>query len=322
MTLTGIADLDRKHAAGRCLILDGATGTEIERRGFPMHDIAWSGGVMFERPELVREIHADYIRAGADVVTANSYSCCRHVLEPAGFGDRVAAANRLAVRLAREARDAVADRPVAVAGSISMFVADDSDPYLRKRSDARDWRSEASLRACYGEQADILAEAGADLLLLEMFQIPEWSIPAIEAALATGLPVWLGMSCGPKDAAGRVRMCSWPERLFQDSVDALIRPELAAVLVMHSEVENVAGGLELVRQAWRGPLGAYAHSGGHVHPKWLFENVISPADYVAAARGWAAQGATILGGCCGTRPEHIAALVEAVGRSESAGRRP
>jgi S-methylmethionine-dependent homocysteine/selenocysteine methylase len=116
MALTGISALYHKHASGRLLILDGATGTEIERRGFPMHDIAWSGGVMFERPELVREIHADYIRAGADVVTANSYSCCRHVLEPADFGDRVEAANRLAIRLAREARDEAADRPVVIAG--------------------------------------------------------------------------------------------------------------------------------------------------------------------------------------------------------------
>ncbi len=79
MYLTGIAALDERHERGEMLILDGATGTEIERRGFPMHDIAWSGGVMFEKPDLVRLIHGDYIRAGADIITANSYSCCRHV---------------------------------------------------------------------------------------------------------------------------------------------------------------------------------------------------------------------------------------------------
>lgn len=133
MKLTGLSALDRKNADGAMLILDGATGTEIERRGFPMHDIAWSGGVMFDRPELVRAIHEDYIRSGADIITANSYSCNRHVLEPAGFGDKIQHANRLAIGLAKKARLRAADgRPVAIAGSISMFVADDSDPYLAK----------------------------------------------------------------------------------------------------------------------------------------------------------------------------------------------
>ena len=310
MALTGIEALDRKHAAGGMLILDGATGTEIERRGFPMHDIAWSGGVMFSKPDLVRAIHEDYIAAGADVITANSYSCCRHVLEPAGFGDKVEEANRLAIRLAKGARaNAAGGRPVAVAGSISMFVADDADPYLHKSSDSRNWRSQESLYRCYREQAQILADEGADLLLLEMFQVPEWSLPAIDAALETGLPVWLGMSCGPRNAEGEVVMCSWPDRPFRDSVEALIRPELSAVQVMHSEVEDVLGGLELIRSKWNGPLGAYAHSGGHVHPKWVFENIIKPEPYAAIAADWRARtGISIIGGCCGLRPDHISTL--------------
>lgn len=310
MTLTGHSALDRKHAEGGMLILDAATGTEIERRGFPMHDIAWSGAVMFERPDLVRTIHEDYIRAGADIVTANSYSCNRHVLEPAGFGGRVEEANRLAIRLVREARERASEgKPVAIAGSLSMFVADDADPYLQKRSDGRDWRDPSSLYRCYREQARILADEGADLLLLEMFQIPEWSTPAIEAALETGLPVWLGMSCGPRNGQGEVMMCSWPDQCFAESVEALIRPELAAVCIMHSEVEDVLGGLELVRTRWAGPLGAYAHSGGHVHPKWLFENIIAPEAYVEAVRGWEQRtGISIIGGCCGLRPDHVSAL--------------
>jgi S-methylmethionine-dependent homocysteine/selenocysteine methylase len=315
VSLTGLVPLDQHHAFGETLILDGATGTEIERRGFPMHDIAWSGAVMFEKPDLVRTIHEDYIRAGANIITANSYSCCRHVLEPAGFGDRVEAANRLAISLAKQARDNAAHgRQVAVAGSISMFVADEADPYLKKRSDIRDWRSPESLSSCYREQASLLADAGADLLLLEMFQIPEWSIPAIEAALETGLPVWLGISCGSRNQQGNVRMCSWPDRMFRETASELIRPDLAAVCVMHSEVEDIAGGLELVREYWSGPLGAYAHSGGHVHPKWIFENVIAPDDYADQASQWQAKyGLSLIGGCCGTRPDHIKVLSEKFG---------
>lgn len=142
-------------------------------------------------------------------------------------------------------------------------------------------------------------------MLLEMFQIPEWSLPAIEA----GLPVWLGMSCGPRGATGDVMMCSWPDKPFRDSVESLIRPNLAAVCIMHSEVTDVGAGLELVRTKWHGPLGAYAHSGGHVHPKWLFENIITPEEYVAKAEVWKGYSSvSIIGGCCGLQPDRIREL--------------
>jgi methionine synthase I (cobalamin-dependent) len=99
------------------------------------------------------------------------------------------------------------------------------------------------------------------------------------------------MSCGPRDAAGDVVMCSWPDKPFRDSVESLIRPDLAAVCIMHSEVPDVAAGLELVRT------------------KWLFENIITPEDYVARAAEWKeASSISIMGGCCGLRPDHIRAL--------------
>lgn len=154
-----------------------------------MHDIAWSGGVMFKEPDLVRRIHEHYILAGADIVTANSYSCCRHVLEPAGFGGKVEDANRLAIRLAREARNNAAHgRPVAIAGSISMFVADDADPYLHKSSDSRDWRSQQSLYSCYREQAQILADEGADFLLWRCFRCRNGAFPPSTRPSKPGCP--------------------------------------------------------------------------------------------------------------------------------------
>lgn len=122
------------------------------------------------------------------------------------------------------------------------------------------------------------------------------------------------MSCGPRNEHGEVVMCSWPDRPFRDSVDALIRPGLAAVCIMHSEVEDVLGGLELVRSRWSGPLGAYAHSGGHVHPRWVFENIISPEAYADAANLWKARtGISIIGGCCGLRPDHVSVLKARLG---------
>lgn len=89
-----------------------------------MHGFAWSAAALDTHPETVRAVHEDCIRAGADVIIATTFSTARHVLEPAGLGDRVRALNLRAVALAREAREkAAAGRAVAVAGSISSFRA-------------------------------------------------------------------------------------------------------------------------------------------------------------------------------------------------------
>ena len=120
--LTGPPWLDARLKRGEVVILDGAMGTELEARGVPMDGKAWSGAAMLEHGAAVRQVHADYIRAGADVIITNSFATGRHALEPAGFGAEVAEINRRAVALAREAREEAADRPVAIAGSICSWV--------------------------------------------------------------------------------------------------------------------------------------------------------------------------------------------------------
>src|SRR5512139_4059896 len=105
---------------GRTLLLDGGTGTELRRRGAALDATAWTGLAPLTHYDLLRAIHADYIAAGADVVTTNTFGTARFVLEAAGHGADYAAINRRAVAAAREARDA-AGRAVAVAGSISCL---------------------------------------------------------------------------------------------------------------------------------------------------------------------------------------------------------
>ena len=125
----------------------------------------------------------------------NTFATCRHVLEGAGFGDETVAVNRRAVELAREARDRVApDRAVAVAGSMSNTVA-----WLPGTvgPDFAHLPSPEQEAANYREMADILAEAGCDLLVMEMMMDVERAMRVTEAALATGLPVWVGISTSP-----------------------------------------------------------------------------------------------------------------------------
>lgn len=297
--LTGPPWLHARISAGGVVLLDGGTGTELERRGVPMNERAWCGDANFDHGEVLREIHEDYIRAGAEVIIANTYATARHCLEPIGRGDDVERANRLAVELARQARERAAEHDVAVAGSISDFMTDKNNPK---------WLNDSRLRATFREQADILAEAGADLLALEMMQEPEIAVPAIEAAIETGLPVWVGCSCRRIVGQEGLVLFDFPDRDFRELLDAALGLPVGVIGIMHSEVPDVAPGIEMVRERWAGPMAVYPESGYFTMPNWHFVDIIAPDALVAEARSWREQGVQLIGGCCGIGPEHIEAL--------------
>jgi homocysteine S-methyltransferase len=314
--------LHERLARGDVLVLDGATGTELQRRGVPMHQQAWSATALLTHADTVRQLHADYIAAGADIIIADSFSTARHVLEPAGLGDRVAELNRAAMRLARQAADA-ADRPVWVAGSVSSFVPE---------SDAGNTPSDAALEQSYREQAGLLAEAGADFLMLEMMRELGRACLAVRAAAATGLPVWVGFSTlprrdgrtvrlrGPEDASGRLDADETVPTLAEAFGPIMAEGGVLAG-IMHTEVEDTAVALDEVFRLWSGPVMAYPHSGGWANPNWQFSGVIPPAAFAAAAKGWVERGVQVVGGCCGIGPEHIRALARTLPKSLPLGAR-
>jgi homocysteine S-methyltransferase len=292
------------------VILDGAMGTELQRRGVPMDRVAWSAAALATHPETVREAHEDYLRAGAEILTANSFGCSRHVLAPAGLGDRVAELNRRSIELAREARDRVAPaHEVWIAGSISSFVP------------AGEWENTPGPeegRASYREQAELLAEAGAELLILEMMRDVEQSRQALDAAVATGLPVWVGFTgrLGP-DRRTVVLRGRDLERPFEEVLGPVMAGGGSVVAVMHTDMDAVEPALDIVADRWSGPIACYPHSGEWAPPDWQFVDMIAPEDFARAAEGWVARGVQIVGGCCGIGPEYIRLLSERL-----RGRRP
>src|SRR5262249_21097482 len=151
---------------------------------------------------------------------------------------------RRAVEIALRARDAAADQPVAVAGSMSSFctLGVEGSPVLRAYAES------------FQQQAEILAAAGVDLLALEMIDAPDYGPNAVDAALATGLPVWLGMSPVRSDS-GELGTFEEPTG-FGELVKAVVRPELFAVIVMHTKPDVVPAALDLLRQYTDRPLGA------------------------------------------------------------------
>jgi homocysteine S-methyltransferase len=289
-----IDDFTRRLAAGDVILIDGGTGTELEARGVPMNGAVWCGVAVLDHQDVVRAVHEDYIRAGAEVVIANTFPSNRLALEPAGFGDQVAEINRRAVQAALQARANAADRPVLVAGSLSPHSAEGL-PEPQPDPDV--------VLAAFREQVAVQAEAGVDLFALEMIPDADYGGPAAQAAAESGLPVWLGMTCWSGEGG-------WEHAADLGSLVAeLVRPGVMAVNAMHTDVAEIAPALTEIRSRWDGVIGAYAHHGGWEPPNWIFHD-ISPEDYADAALGWVGQGAQIIGGCCGIRPEHIAVLRE------------
>lgn len=318
------SDFARRLAAGEVIVLDGAVSTELQRRGVPVDEVSWFGSANLEHIDVVQALHEDYIRAGAEVIIANTHSTNRAGLEPAGLGDRVEEANRRAVEAAIRARDAAADRPVAVAGSISSFI-----PAAMGSNDATDLRSSSTFR----EQAGILTAAGVDLIALEMMDSTSYGLAAVEAAMDTGLPVWLGMSpirfpSGRLGTYSADKPCIMPEEdpdapdAFRELVEAYAKAcqGLAAVTLMHVELGVIADALGIVRRYFPGvPVGVYAEVGHYQAPNWVFAD-LSPKAYLEEAKGWADAGVQLIGGCCGTGPDHVRALAEGLPKHVPASR--
>jgi homocysteine S-methyltransferase len=253
------------------------------------------------------QIHSDYIAAGAEVIIANTFGTARFVLESAGCAERFEAINRGALAAAVEARERSGVN-VAVAASISC---------LPPRFDAAAYPEAARERAAYQELADLFAAEGADLIALEMLQDDRHAALACEAARASGLPFWLGVSCRIAPDGESLVAFDYPGTPFGPTLDALLRYEPAVVNVMHTPATAVARALTEVRSRWRGFIGAYPEidsAGEHGHP-------VTPAALATLGASWIEQGARVLGGCCGTGPEHIRALKAAAAAHVDAGAR-
>ena len=294
-----MSDLRQRLDRGEVIVLDGAMGTELERRGVPMDDAAWSAAALITHPDTVREVHEDYIRAGADVIITNTFATARHVLEPAEMGEQFRELNTRAVTLAKQARENAADRPVFIAGSISTFTARYDYSYEPRAEKAR---------ANYREQAEVLAESGVDVIALEMMRDLEQTTYALEAAVGTRLPIWVGYSCKTTDE-GTVVL--WDgDHTLAEALEQIPTMGASLVSIMHTLSEDTPGALREVTSRWSGPLGAYPHYGEFVMPNWQFIDTVSPEAFAAEAELWLELGAQLIGGCCGITPEHIRLLKE------------
>lgn len=275
---------------GERIVIDGGTGTELERRGVPQLENAWNGGGALSHPEIVRTIHEDYIGHGAEIIISNTFATSRHALADAGVEHQFDEYNRRGIELALEARANAHKPDVLVAGGVAYWSWTGNHPTLEDLSKG------------ITEQVDIMAKAGADLLMLEMMVDIDRMLVTLDASLTAGLPVWVGFSCQP-DAEGT--MCLLNGDRFEDALAAIADKNVPLVSIMHTEVEHVDGCLDILEKHWAGHVGVYAHSSITKNGKWFYDGVISPERYAEFSRHWLTRDIQLIGGCCGIEPDHM-----------------
>ena len=295
------------------IIIDGAMGTELQRRGVPLNFEIWSAAALLSHPQLVQEIHVDYIRAGAEVQIAATYNTAPHVINPSSFDTTSRELTATALQLVREGIDvAEPAHPVWIAGSISTTV----------ESRRKEMLDISMLRDSFTEHAENLAEQGCDLLMLEMMLTHDFAMDidfqCEIAAIAkrTGLPVWAGIAVKMAES-GTLHLQDGPEdssETLRTGIEAILAEGVDVAGIMHSEVDATLPALDLLERYWSGPVAVYPNSGHYKRPHWYFDSLIEPEQFAAAAIQWVQRGVKAIGGCCGLGPEHIAELSKALNR--------
>jgi homocysteine S-methyltransferase len=298
------------------MLLDGGLATELESRGRKIDDDLWSAGVLLDDPDLIRAVHFDYLRAGADCITGASYQATFAGLERRGLGESAAAdCLRLSVELARQARDTFWSQEAARAERQRPLIAASIGPYGAYLADGSEYRGDygldiGALVTFHERRFGILATSGADLLACESIPAREEAEALLRLLCATDtMRAWFSFTC--RDGA----------HLSDGTPIAVVAAELdredrvAAIGVNCTAPRFIAPLLGALRESTSKPLVVYPNSGESYDPtdkRWSGPR--SPVDFATAAPGWVEAGARLVGGCCRTGPDHIrrmrSALIE------------
>jgi homocysteine S-methyltransferase len=296
------------------MVLDGALATELEARGADLKDALWSAKCLIERPDLIREVHEDYFRAGADVATTATYQASFEAFAQRGFGREAAAQlMRDAVALARAARDEFWEIESNRTARLRPLVAASIGPYGAMLADGSEYRGryavdDAALADFHRPRLRVLANAGADLLAFE-------TIPCLREAQVLsnllrefpGVCAWLSFSCrdGEHNCEGEnIGVCAASFRGHD---------QIVALGVNCTPPQYITPLLRRLREATDKPLVAYPNSGECYDPsskQWNGDAGVFGLG--EEARRWYAEGARLIGGCCRTRPDDIRAVKRCV----------
>lgn len=274
------------------ILLDGATGTELTRRGVDTSLPLWSANALLteEGARVLRQIHADYLKAGAEIITANTFRTHVRALAPSGNAHRALELTKRAVEVARGAvTETPGDKARFVAGSISTL-EDCYRPDLVPPDD--------ECRAEHSERIHHLVACGVDLLLLETFNTIREAVIAAKLATISGAPVIVSFV---PDSNGHILS----GETLTEAAGQLLPLGVVALGVNCGTTAHLAAPLKELRAACGSdfPLIAYGNIGyADEQVGWVNTDAENPTVYCQHAAGWPVK---IVGGCCGTTPAHI-----------------
>jgi methionine synthase I (cobalamin-dependent)/5,10-methylenetetrahydrofolate reductase len=285
-----------KRLAQRPLLADGAMGTMLYARGVPFDQCFDALNITL--PAVVEGIHRDYVAGGAELIETNTFGANRFKLAAHGLEGQVADVNRAGAALARRVADA-ADHRVFVAGSMG--------PVGRPMAPLGTLTG-TEVRAAFGEQARGLAAGGADVLILETFTDLSELVEAFRGTRdAVELPIIAQMTFTQD---GKTLLGHAPGMIARTLADLG-----ADVVGANCSVgpQGMMEAMQLIASSISGiPLSAMPNAGfpAYVGGRWIYYS--SPAYMAEFARRMAALGVNLIGGCCGTTPDHIAAMRKAL----------
>jgi homocysteine S-methyltransferase len=281
------------------LILDGATGTELNRRGVNTGLPLWSANALMNDRDskILQQIHGDYLRAGADIITTNTFRTHRRALAPSGNADRALELTSRAVTIARASMvNTPSGKPRFIAGSISTL----EDCYRPDLVPA-----DEELRAEHAERINHLGQCGVDLILIETINTIREALIMAKLAVATGLPVVVSFVCNRE---GKILS----GEMLAEAANQLLPLGISAIGVNCGPTPDLAKPLAELKTACGKdfPLIAYGNI-GYADEKdgWVNTDSENPKAYCEHAVRWPVK---IVGGCCGTTPQHIAELKSAL----------
>ena len=287
-------------------LLDGGMGQELVKRSNKEVTPLWSTQVMIDEPDIVRDLHADYIRAGSRVITLNAYTMTKERLSRDANVDDFATLQLAAVSAATNARQSVGIAGVRIAGCLPPLVGSyhpESSP-----------KYEQMLKS-YAEIVEIQAPH-VDVFLCETMSSIDEAKAALVSAKKSGKPVWVSLTVNDSDA-GLVNAQLRSGELLSDAVAVLDEIGADAKLINCSKPEAIAAAWPDMN-AEQGVTGAYANgftSIDNLKPGGVVTSLESRSDlgpeaYAEFASQWVKNGATLIGGCCEVGPAHIEALAK------------
>ncbi|MDH3693044.1 MAG: homocysteine S-methyltransferase family protein, partial [Gammaproteobacteria bacterium] len=245
------------------VLLDGAMGTELQRRGVQGPNTLWSTFALMQAEEIVTDIYSDYIEAGASIITTNTYATIRRRLRESGLVNRFEELNIKAGKLANRARSRSGQDNLLIAGSLPPL-------YGSHRPDLA--RPFEEIEPQYREQAEILAPY-VDLFICETMSSGAEALAAASGATSAGKPVWVAWSLHD-DASGRLRS---GETITQAAAMLKDLP-VSTYLANCCKPESISAAIPQLNALNDFPVGAYANGFTQIPDKWTFSDDVSLPD--------------------------------------------